>query len=254
MKRIHFLKLFVLLPLLFCLSFIAKAEVSPKTTIILLTENYPPYNMSVNDKNFARGDNIDGLSTDIVREMFKRANIKYRLSLRFPWSRIYKLTLQKRDYGLFSTSRTEARENLFKWVGPLASSDWVFLALNKNPVRVNTLNAAKKFKVGGYKGDATANFLEERGFNLITSFRDNENVKKLVDGRIDLWATGDLSGRYLAQLEGVTGLKTVFTIKKSQLYLAFNKDTSDEVINLLQNALDEMVRDGSHEQMVNDYM
>lgn len=127
MKHTHFLKFLVLLPLLICLSLIAKAEVNPKTNIILLTENYPPFNMSVNDKNFARGDNIDGLSTDIVREMFKRANVKYRLSLRFPWSRIYKLTLQKRNYGLFSTTRTEAREDLFKWVGPLVVNEWVFL-------------------------------------------------------------------------------------------------------------------------------
>lgn len=178
MKYARCLKCLVLLPLLICFSFIVKAD-----RVILLTENYPPFNMSVNDKNFARGDNIDGLSTDIVRELFKRANVKYRLSLRFPWSRIYKLTLQKRNYGLFSTTRTEARENLFKWVGPLVVNEWVFLTLSNKQIRLKKLNDARKYRVGGYKGDAIANYLEDQGFNLLASFRDNENVKKLVNNK-----------------------------------------------------------------------
>lgn len=108
--------------------------------------------------------------------------------------------------------------------------------------------------MGGYKGDAIANYLEDQVFNLVASFRDNENVKKLVNNKIDLWATGNLSGRYLAQLEGVEDLKQVLTFKTTEMYLAFNKETSDSVITLLQNALDEMVRDGTHQQLTNDYL
>ena len=52
--------------------------------VVLLTENFPPFNMAVDDKNFARDDGIDGISADIVREMFRRAGIGYSLSLRFP--------------------------------------------------------------------------------------------------------------------------------------------------------------------------
>jgi hypothetical protein len=39
--------------------------------------------------------------------------------------------------------------------------------------------------------------------------RDQDNAKKLVNGQIDLWATGDPAGRCLARQDGVTGLKTV---------------------------------------------
>ncbi len=70
----------------------ARAELPDYYQVVLLTENYPPFNMSVDDKNFARDDAIDGIATDVVREMFRRAGIKYSLSLRFPWDRIYRLT------------------------------------------------------------------------------------------------------------------------------------------------------------------
>jgi len=45
--------------------------------VVLLTENFPPFNMAVDDRDFARDEAIDGLSADLVREMFKRAGIDY---------------------------------------------------------------------------------------------------------------------------------------------------------------------------------
>ena len=83
----------------------ARAEVDENYSVVLLTENFPPYNMSINGKNFAQEDNIDGIAVDIVREMFKRAGVKYSLTLRFPWDRIYKLALEKPGYGVFVTAR-----------------------------------------------------------------------------------------------------------------------------------------------------
>lgn len=54
------------------------------TSLVLLTENFPPYNMAKNGKNFAQDENIHGIAVDVVREIFKRADISYSLTLRFP--------------------------------------------------------------------------------------------------------------------------------------------------------------------------
>ena len=56
---------------LFMLCGSAYAELPQDYKVVLLTENFPPFNMAVDDKNFARDDGIDGISADIVREMFK---------------------------------------------------------------------------------------------------------------------------------------------------------------------------------------
>jgi polar amino acid transport system substrate-binding protein len=97
----------------------ARAENSPDTDLVLLTENFPPYNMAKDGKNFAKDENINGIAADIVREMFKRAGLTYSLTLRFPWERVYKQALENPGYGAFVMARLPDREKLFKWVGPI---------------------------------------------------------------------------------------------------------------------------------------
>lgn len=231
-----------------------RAELPPDYKVVLLTENFPPFNMAVDDKNFARDEGIDGISADIVREMFKRAGINYNLSLRFPWDRLYRLTLDKPNYGLFSTTFTAERQPLFKWVGPIASTGWVLLAAPGNNISIGSLKEAGQYRIGAYKNDAVSQHLESQGLTPINALRDQENVKKLLKGQIDLWATTDPVGRYLAKQEGVSGLQTVLRFNDAELYLALNKDTPDEVIQRLQKALDELRAEGYIEDITNSYL
>ncbi|RMH82898.1 ABC transporter substrate-binding protein [Pseudomonas sp. AOB-7] len=232
----------------------ARAEVDPDYSVVLLTENFPPYNMAINGKNFAQEDNIDGIAVDIVREMFKRAGVKYSLTLRFPWDRIYKLALEKPGYGVFVTARLPEREQLFKWVGPIGPDDWVMLAKGDSPISLNNLDEAKQYKVGAYKGDAIAEHLVEKGLQPLTALRDQENAKKLMAGQIDLWATGDPAGRYLAKQEGISGLKTVLRFDSAELYLALNKEMPDELVAKLQAALEQMRAEGFVDDILNSYL
>ncbi|HBX54406.1 substrate-binding periplasmic protein [Pseudomonas sp. UBA2684] len=231
-----------------------RAEIDPNYNLVLLTENFPPYNMAINGKNFAQEDNIDGIAVDIVREMFKRAGIKYSLTLRFPWDRIYKLALEKPGYGVFVTARLPEREELFKWVGPIGPDDWVLLGKSDSPITLKSLEDAKQYKVGAYKGDAIAEHLQQQGLQPLTALRDQENAKKLMAGQIDLWATGDPAGRYLAKQEGISGLKTILRFDSAELYLALNKDVPDEVVQKLQAELDKMRGEGFVDDILSSYL
>jgi len=233
---------------------IARAGVDENYSVVLLTENYPPYNMAINGKNFAQEDNIDGIAVDIVREMFKRAGVKYSLTLRFPWDRIYKLALEKPGYGVFVTARLPEREQSFKWVGPIGMDDWVMLARADTSITLSNLDDARKYKVGAYKGDATAEYLVQQKLEPVTALRDQENARKLEMGQIDLWATGDPAGRYLAKQEGVEGLKTVLRFNQSELYLALNREVPDEIVQKLQGALDQMRAEGYVDEILNSYL
>ncbi|MCP8467366.1 ABC transporter substrate-binding protein [Pseudomonas sp. ZM23] len=233
----------------------ARAETEASSySMVLLTENFPPYNMAINGKNFAQEDNIDGIAVDIVKEMFKRAGVSYSLTLRFPWDRIYKLALEKPGYGVFVTARLPERESQFKWVGPIGPDDWVMLAKADSTITLNNLDDAKKYRVGAYKGDAMAEYLAEHGFEPVLALRDQENAGKLQEGQIDLWASGDPAGRYLAKQIGVTGLKTVLRFNSDQLFLALNRETPDEVVQKLQGALDKMRAEGFVDDVLNSYL
>jgi len=240
--------------LLLLMAVAARAELPDDYKMVLLTENFPPFNMAADGKNYAADRNISGINAEIVREMFKRAGIAYSLTLRFPWERIYNQALEHPDQGLFSTTYTPEREPLFKWVGPLASTGWVLLAPAGSQMRLSALDQSQQYRIGAYKNDAVSQHLESKGFEPINSLRDQENISKLLKGQIDLWATTDPVGPYLAKQEGVSGLTTVLRFNDAQLFLALNKQTPDEVVTRLQKALNEMKSDGAIDAIMRRYL
>jgi len=237
---------FLCTALLSCLLFspLSQAQLPPDYKMVLLTENFPPFNMAENGKNFARDANIKGISADIVREMFKRAGIDYSLTLRFPWDRIYQQTMTKANHGLFSTSMSEARKPLFKWVGPIAQYQSVLVGRTGQHPIVANLESAKTYRIGAYQSAAVSQHLERLGFTTQNALRDQENIRKLQRGQIDLWATSDPVWRVYAREQGVSDLEVVLSFNTSELYLALNKDTPDEVVTRLQAALEQMRTEG----------
>jgi polar amino acid transport system substrate-binding protein len=229
------------------------ASLAHAQNLVLLTENLAPFNQSVSGRNFAKNDGITGISSDTLRLICARAGVECQQILRFPWQRVYQQALNEPGYGLFSTARTPAREKLFKWVGPIASNDWVLMAKGDSPILLASLADAAKYRIGGYKGDAISQYLIDRGLPVQTALRDNTNVEKLLKGQIDLWVTADPSGRYLARQEGLDGLKVVQRFHTAELYLALNLATPDDLVRRLQEALDTLRAEGQLSAIVARY-
>ena len=215
----------------------------------IMTEEYPPYNYTQDGK-------LTGLSTEVLLAVAEKVGHPADVKV-LPWARAYGLIQKKDGQILYSMTRTEARESLFKWVGPVAENKWVFFAKKGSGVTVGSLDDAKKVgKVGTYKDDAAESFLKAQGFtNLDSVLNDEQNVPKLVAGRINLWIVGELQGIYKAKKKGVSDkLEKVFDVKNTELYIAFSKNTPDDVIAQWQAALDSMKADGSYETIVKKYM
>jgi polar amino acid transport system substrate-binding protein len=128
------------------------------------------------------------------------------------------------------------------------------LARADSTIELSSLEQARKYKIGAYKGDRIAEQLAADGLNPVLVLRDQDNARKLADGQIDLWATGDPSGRYLARQEGVNGLKTVLRFNSDQLFLALNKAVPDEVVAKLQKALEDMRSEGKVDEIMGRYL
>lgn len=208
------------------------------------TEDSPP-------QNFSKGGAISGFSYDILTEALKRTGLKASISL-LPWERAYKMGLEDKDTCVFSTTRTEQREKLFKWVGPLSSNNWVMFAKADSPISIKSLDDAKPYKIAGYQGDATSIYLKEKGFKVEETTNDEQNAKKLDAGRIDLWAAGSDSAPWLARNAG-TKVKPLFTFKETQLYLACNKTVGDDVVGKMNDAIKAMKADGTTDKIYKNY-
>ena len=237
-KATHFISCLVLM--------VFSVNATAVEPIKLTTESYPPFNM------ITRTGVVSGISTDIVREMFKRSQIPVEIEM-LPWNRAYGMAQESPNVGVFSTTRTSEREKLFKWVSPLTLNNWVFLAKKDRNIRLTSLEDAKKYRIGGYRGDAIALYLESKGFNLDLVSRDDLNALKLARGRIDLWATGHLLGPYLAKQQRIDGLVDVLTFKETVMGVAFHPETSDAVIVRLNTTLQEMYVDGTIDRIFNEY-
>jgi polar amino acid transport system substrate-binding protein len=234
----------ILLICVLLLNGIAHADLPDNYRIILQTDNFPPFNMGPNHKNFARGDEVQGIGTDTVREIFKRAGIDYSMTLRSPWDRIYTQTLSDPGHGLFSVARTAQNQSQFKWVGPLARYESVLLAAPGRRISLTDLKQANGYAIGAQKSSGVSQLLTSQGLEPIDSLSEDENLRKLLSGRIDLWATADPVWRYHARQHGAEDLQPVLSFHPADLYLALHKDTPDEAVTRLQNALNEVIGEG----------
>ncbi|SIS66595.1 substrate-binding periplasmic protein [Neptunomonas antarctica] len=240
MKRLNVIRYaFLSLSILF-------SQTTWSETIQLTTESYPPFNM------MASTGEVSGISTDIVRELFARNGLDYEITL-LPWNRAYVAALEVPGTGVFSTTRTPDREALFKWVSPLTLNNWVLLSMKARNIQLNSLEDAKQYRIGGYRGDAIALYLEKQGFKLDLVSRDDLNALKLARKRIDLWATGHLLGAYIAKEQGVEGVVTSLTFKETTMGLAFHPDTSSALIDALNESLQAMYQDGTIGKIYAEY-
>jgi polar amino acid transport system substrate-binding protein len=218
----------------------------------ILTQNYPPFSMSTNAKNFEREDGIEGIDKEVVVEMFKRAEVPYQMTLRFPWSRLQEMAEKQPDFAVYSLSRSADRESRFKWVGPLSEIQLVLLKIPGNPITLNSLDDARTYRVGSVAGTSVSQYLTQRNFTVKNVL--SNAPAKLQAGEFDLWATTNPAGNYEAGKAGIGKLEVAFAISSTQLYLAMNKETPDEVVQKLQSALDQMRKEGFIDQVAARYL
>ena len=214
--------------------------------LTLTTEDYPPFNFSKDE-----GKTIAGSSTDVMNEVLKRTGIKATIVL-YPWERAYKSAQDDKDTCVYSTTRTEAREKLFKWVGPLVSDSWVLYAKADSAITISALDDAKKHTIGGYQGDAKTVFLKEKGFKIDETMKDEQNVKKLEAGRVDLWVAGNITGPWIAKSNNVK-VKPVLTFKDVQMYAACNLAMPDADIAKMNDAIKAIKADGTYDKFLKAY-
>ena len=217
--------------------------------IRIITENFPPFNTL--EPNGTAG----GQSTMVVKEILRRLDQTASIEV-LPWVEGYRLAQAGPNVALYSTARTIERENLFLWVGPIASSDFVLYEKNGSAIRVPSLEAAKKAgTIGVVRDDVRNQFLNsENVTNLYLCTNDVECIQKLAAGTFDLWL-GSAEGAAVAREAGIdpASIRQEYVIKKAEMYIAFSKDTPAGTITAWQSALDAMKKDGTYDQILASY-
>ena len=230
-------KLFVLATTVFIFS--VQPLLSAELTI--LTENLPPL-------NYVKDGVLVGPSVEIVKEIQKRVGSSEEIKV-YPWARAYKMALEDENVVLFGMTHTKVREDIFKWVGPLATKRDILVAKKGSCVKINSLEDAKKVKrIGTLRDDTRERLLQSHGFTNLESVSDEQkNAQKLVMGRIDLWAYKQPGLKTVCELAGVdyNEIEEIFHLRVIDVSIAFSKKTSDSIVQKWRNAFNDMLADGT---------
>lgn len=168
--------------------------------LTITTEENPPLNFMDPTSH-----EVTGIATQVVKEVLEKAGVEYKIVL-LPWQRAYQMALDGPTTCVYSTTITDERKPLFKWVAPVTTNNWVLYSAADSDITLKSLEDAKPYKIGGYQGSAMGQFMIAQGYNIEIAPQDVLNVNKLVAHHIDLWVTGERGGPVLAERQGVVGL------------------------------------------------
>lgn len=202
---------------------------APRPSLILLTEENPPYNFTNPDTG-----EIDGIAVTIVQELMTRAGVDYSLAL-MPWQRAYRRAKEVASTCVFVTNRTPEREEKFKWVGPLIEGGWAIFKRPDSDIILHDVSGLKNYVVAGKRdGGAIEPIEHASGIRIVTTSSDETAARMLYHGRADLWVSGVTDAPMAARAIGAELPKLALLWKKADLSLACAKNTPEAVLTRLR--------------------
>ncbi|KXI29827.1 substrate-binding periplasmic protein [Paraglaciecola hydrolytica] len=236
-----------------CLFFFNSLLAAADDQLTLYTEHFPPYNFEENGK-------IRGINADILNEACAMANVSCEMQI-YPWLRAFELAEKTPTSGIFTISKTEAREHLFQWVGPLASSKaFLYRLASRSDITIDNLEQAKQYSIAVAHGDVYEEFLLAQGFeygkNLIQFRSKAESIPMFLQGKIDLVIGSDIvMPSWLANNQVPTDTAApAFQINTAgNNFLALNHAVPTELAKRLQHAIDQLKHSGQYQKIVESY-
>jgi polar amino acid transport system substrate-binding protein len=211
-----------------------KPNTLPKITFY--TEFYPPANYMENDK-------LVGISVDSLRLIWAEQGISEQPILLVPWARGYRNVLKTPNTALFTMSRTPAREDMFKWVGPLFNSVHVLMAKKTSGLKFDNFGDVLNYRVATVQGDISQISLQQIGFpeSNMAKVTDLERAFVMMKlGRVDMMMVSIHGFQHLTKLLNVdsSNFEQVWQVNQIGNYIAFNLQTPDKVIESYQKAFE----------------
>ena len=193
---------------------------------------------------------LTGYSVEVVNKMFELTGDRLNLEV-LPWARAYQKILREPDTMIFSIARTTSREDLFHWVGTL-STERVFFWGHKVefPQPFKHLDEVKIFSIAATLEANPEQFLTRNQFPQVYRLSSQSQVlKMLFNHRVDLVVYNTLGIKLYAEQNGrdFSAIAPLFEVEElnSELSVAFNKQSNEQLVSRYQVALQELYRNGT---------
>jgi len=243
--------------LLLCVSnsFPCHADLNTDKSIELVTLQFPPYIWCEEGKAL-------GVDAEIIDALFKRVGKPYTLEC-LPWKRtLHQLAAGEVD-GAFPAFKTPRREGFAKFLEyPLHYSEYKVVVLKGHEFDVSDIDSLKEKELGIDIGFSVSPVFDKARHNghlsVNEAYSSEQNVKKLVSGRIDAYINNFSVVCFFAKRldlgDNLVALPAQF-LPRTPAYLILSKPAAQDkaLVTALNLELADMWRSGEIEQINKDF-
>lgn len=206
--------------------------------LTIVTEDLYPF-------NYPDGDEVKGSSTDKVIEALSLLDLAEEKITILPWPRAYSRALNEENILIYSILRTKEREDLFKWVAKVGEMRVGVMKLKSRPdIQINEMNKLSDYKMAVFVDSPLQEYLLKRKIPITNLVGKYESVIHLLNsGRVDLVPGSVVAFLSTARKLGIVDKFEVayyFDDLGKDLYVAFSKKTSDEMVNKFRKAFEKV--------------
>ncbi len=238
-----------------------------KTVILLLAlcqpvvaKQYTVLTEQLAPVHFEENGEVKGIATEIVQAIFKEANLEPKIEV-YPWKRAYSMALKEKNTFIYTINRTEKREDLFKWIGPILPKETNLYKLkSRTDIQIKSIDDVKNYTTAVILGHSLTAKLLSHGFiegkELITTIGKKQQVKLFLKGNADLITGNQYTIYNSLKAVGVSmsEIEPVFLITRQGYYLGANKNTDDTVINQLEQANEKIQNSDLISELIQKYI
>ncbi|WP_299794356.1 ABC transporter substrate-binding protein [uncultured Shewanella sp.] len=214
-------------------------------TIQVLTYEESPFAVKV-------GKTHHGLLVDMLKEMFSRTSLEYRLTF-IPLKRAIITTERMPGHCVLPVARSQEREAHFHWISPVLVSRYGLYSRSNQTIPLTTLSDARPYKIGSFLGSGIGEYLTELGFDVELASVSAQNLRKLKRARIELWAAELVSAQEQMNKQAINFGVPELVFYTSLRAMACNKEMPFEQTSALERALKSMYRDGYMSKLYLEY-
>lgn len=212
-----------------------------------LTELYPPY-------VYEEQGQLKGLAAEVVIETINHAKFESKIEL-YPFARTMILAKQNSPIIAFPVLKTDSREHLFQWIGPVAKDQFHFYRLaTRTNLRIEQLEDVKFLSVATVRGGAVETLLTELDFPNIHSVTDIEQGMNMLSlGHVDVIAMARLTFEYYLNIlqrkrEDFHPALHIEALDR-EAYLAASKSVPIDTVSKLKASLEHIHRTGAYQKI-----
>jgi len=244
----RFIRILSLIPLSLAFCLVISVSFAQNPTLKLASDEWPPFSSS--------GDN-NGVAITLVNYALQQMKVKHDFVITSFDSVLTGLNTGKYD-GSAALWKTPERESYLLFSEPYLQNQLILVGKKGSNINILTSDGLSGKKVGivsNYAYDNT--FLDQQDIHFVKSVSDQENLEKLLSGKIDYMLVDALLIEYLKKYQANDVNKYLevgsHPFQRKSLYFAVSKSNPDaqNIINNFNREIRKMMRNGTYNKILN---